>query len=178
MEHICTVILNPSHKGTRILKRKNQFTRDTYRVSKTINAPLRFVYDWCTDYREDDTKIIGSKSKRTILEKTKQRVIYTVRGGGGTQVWNAANIVTLHPPKSWHLDSIGDEDDEVGDYKLTSLGSKKTRLDMVFKEIWKTSNVPNHAAYVKHINEIWDKYKAALEKDYRKRKLWSPAVLP
>lgn len=155
-----------SHKGTRILKRKNKFTRDTYRVSKTINAPLRFVYDWCTDYREDDTKIIGSKSKRTILEKTKQRVIYTVRGGGGTQVWNAANIVTLHPPKSWHLHSIGDEDDEVGDYKLTSLGSKKTRLDMIFKEIWKT------------VNEIWDKYKAALEKDYRKRKLWSPAVLP
>jgi hypothetical protein len=37
---------------------------------------------------------------------------------------------------------------------------------MIFKEIWKT------------VNEIWDKYKAALEKDYRKRKLWSPAVLP
>lgn len=105
-----------------------------------------------------------------MLEKTKQRVIYTIRGRSGAQVWNAANIVTLHPPKSWHLDSISDEDDEVGDYKLTSLGSKKTRLDMIFKEIWKTSNVPNHATYVKHISEIWDKYKAALERDYKKRK--------
>ena len=143
---------------------------EAFRFSKIVRAPLRFVYDWCTDYREDDSKITGSKSKRTILEKTRQRVIYTIRGGSGAQVWNAVNIVTLHPPNAWHLDSIGDEDDEVGDYKLTSLGSRKTRLDMVFKEIWKTSNVPNHAAYVKHISEIWDKYGAALERDYEKRK--------
>jgi hypothetical protein len=152
------------------MRRKSQLTRGTYRVSKIINAPLRFVYEWCTDYREDDTKITGSKSKRTILEKTKQRVIYTVRYKNRGEVWNAANIVTLFPPRSWHLDSIGDEDDEVGDYKLTALGSKKTRLDMIFKEIWKTSNIPNHAAYVKQTSEIWDKYKAALEKDYGKRK--------
>jgi hypothetical protein len=128
------------------------------------------VYDWCTDYREDDSKITGSKSKRMILEKTKSRVIYTIRGKSRSEVWNATNIVTLHPPRSWHLDSIGDEDNEVGDYRLTRLGLRKTRLDMVFKEIWKTTNVPTKAAYEKHIREIWDKYAAALEKDYSKRR--------
>ena len=35
---------------------------DVIRVSKTINAPLRYVYDWCTDYRETDPQITGSKS--------------------------------------------------------------------------------------------------------------------
>lgn len=150
--------------------RKNRFTKGTYRVSKIINAPLKFVYDWCTDYRADDRKITGSKSKRTILEKTKQRAIYTTRYMNKGEEWNAANVVTLHPPKSWHLDSIGDEDDEVGDYRLTSLGPRKTRLDMVFKEVWKTLDVPSKKDYTRHISDIWDKYRAALEKDYKKRR--------
>jgi hypothetical protein len=41
----------------------------TYRVSRVINAPLKFVYDWCTDFRENDNKIPGSRT-RIILQKT------------------------------------------------------------------------------------------------------------
>ena len=37
----------------------------------------------------------------------------------------------LRPPDSWHLDTCGDHR-EVGDYKLTSIGKDKTRLDAVF----------------------------------------------
>ncbi len=152
------------------MNRMDGITTGTYRVSKIINAPLRFVYDWCTDFREDDNKITGSKSKRRILEKTKRRVIYTSEYRSGGNVRNAANIVTLHPPNSWHLDSIGDEDDEIGEYRLTKLGSKKARLDMVFREKWKVRNPPTKVEYTKHISDIWDKYAAALEKDYEKRK--------
>lgn len=49
----------------------------TIKVTKTINAPLRYVFNWCTDFREDDPALTNSKGSRKILEKTKKRVVYT-----------------------------------------------------------------------------------------------------
>jgi len=145
---------------------------DVTRVSKTINAPYHYVYDWCTDFREDDGKITGSKSQRKILEKTKKRVIYVqiYKGGDGKQKV-AANIVTLRPPNSWHLDFFGEEDDETGEYVVKDLGKDKTRLDMVFKENWKNIvKIPSIEEQTKQTNKVWDKYVKALEKDYNSEK--------
>ena len=102
------------------------------------------------------------------MEKTKERVIYTIRYKSGGKMMNAVNIVTLKPPKAWYLDSRGEEDDEVGVYRLTSLGPRKTRLDMTFVEYWKTKNYPAKSQYLSDIHRIWDKYAAALERDYMK----------
>lgn len=142
----------------------------SFHVSKTIKSPLRFVYDWCTDYRESDPRITGAKAKRKILLKTEHRVIYTSTYRSGGKPRSAVNVVTLYPPKAWHLDFVGDEDDEVGDYVLTKLGPRRTRLDMTFTEHYKTRKAPTKAQDVKHTHEIWDKYIAALEKDYVRRK--------
>ena len=79
----------------------------------------------------------------------------------------AARIVTLKPPNAWHLDWIGDEHDETADYKLTSLKSHKTRLTITFKVKNKDPNFPARLAFLKNINEVWDKYVAALEKDHQ-----------
>ena len=141
---------------------------DVTRVSKTINAPYHYVYDWCTDFREDDGKITGSKSQRKILEKTKKRVIYVqiYQGADGNQKV-ALNIVGLKPPGSWHLDYFGEEDDETGVYRLKNLGKNKTRLDMVFKEKWKNiAKVPTIDEQLKSTNKAWDQYVEALENDY------------
>ena len=72
---------------------------DVIKVSKTINAPLRYVYDWCTDYRETDPQITGSKSQRRVLQKTKKRSIYVqiYEGADGNEKV-AVDIVTLKPP--------------------------------------------------------------------------------
>jgi len=140
---------------------------DAVSVSRTIGAPLGFVYDWCTDFREDDSKITHSKSRRRILEKTKQRVIYTSRTKGAKSV-GGASIVTLHPPDSWHVDSIGDLSDSTGDYRLRKLAGRRTRLDIVFRIKRKSPAAQSRSKFVRHINEIWDKYVAALEKDCRK----------
>ena len=119
---------------------------DVTRVSKTINAPLRYVYEWCTDFREDDPQITGSKSQRKILEKTKKRVVYAqiYTGLDGAQKVTV-DIVTLSPPSSWHLDYFGEEDDETGEYRLRALGKDRTRLDMVFREKWKKIRKGPHA---------------------------------
>lgn len=142
----------------------------SFRISKIIHAPLPFVYNWCTDYRESDPKITDSKAKRKILLKTVRRVIYTSAYRSGGKPKTAVNVVTLYPPKWWHLDFIGDEDDETGDYKLTRLGPRKTRLDMSFIEHYKMRKAPTKAEDAKHTHEVWDKYVAALERDYARRK--------
>ena len=54
------------------------------------------------------------------------------------------------------MDFIGDEDDETGDYALTSVGARKTRLDMTFKENYKIRNAPSKAQDVKHTHELWE----------------------
>jgi hypothetical protein len=141
---------------------------DVVRVSKTINAPLRYVYDWCTDYRDDDPQIIDSKRQKKMLEKTKKRAIYVeIYDGADGKQKVAVNIVILKPPNSWHLDFYGEEDYEEGEYKLKSLGRGKTRLDMIFKESWKIADPPSLDEQVEQASKIWDKYVTALENDYR-----------
>ena len=80
----------------------------------------------------------------------------------------AARIVTFKPPNAWHLDYIGDENDETGDYKLQSLGRRKTRLQVTFNVDYKGGRgAPSKIGFLKNINEVWNKYIAALEKDYQ-----------
>ena len=145
---------------------------DVIKVSKTIDAPRRYVYDWCTDYRDTDPQITGSKSQRRVLEKTKKRAIYVqIYEGADGKEKVAVDIVTLKPPSSWHLDYFGEEDDEIGEYRLTKLREGKTRLDMVFKEKWKDiAKIPSIEEQIRSTNEVWDKYVAALEKEYKSRK--------
>jgi len=141
-----------------------------YHVAKVLNAPIKFAFKWCTDFRDTDPNITGSGNKRKILEKTKARVIYTISYKSGRRTLHAVNIVTLHPPRSWHLDSRGEEDDEVGEYALSSLGPSKTKLDMKFTEYWKTRDYPSNTEYIEQIHDVWNKYAAALEKDYKRKR--------
>ena len=141
---------------------------ETYKITKTFNAPLDFVYSWCTDFQEDDLKMIGSKRIRHIHEKTKDRVIWTVEEKGTEPAVQPVRVVFLRPPNSWHLVASGDES-EVGDYVLTSIGKNKTRLDMTFTALAsKKSALESQEAYIKDADEHWLKYGAALEKDYRR----------
>jgi hypothetical protein len=142
----------------------------TIHVSKIINAPLRFVFNWCTDFSEDDNKITGSKTRRIILQKTKQRAVYisAYRSSGRSRY--GVNIVTLRPPRAWHLDYAGQEDDEIGDYRLTRLGPRRTRLDMTFRERYKITDAPTREENMKGTSEMWDLYVAVLERDYAHRK--------
>ena len=138
----------------------------TYHVSKVIKAPLKFVYDWCTDFREDDNQITGSKTQRKILQKTKRRAIYISTYEREGRVMSGVNIVTLRPPTAWNLDYVGEEEDEIGRYKLTRVGPSKTRLDMTFTEKYKINDAPTKEEDKSVTDQTWDKYVARLEMDY------------
>ena len=140
--------------------------KHTYHVSKVCNAPLKFVYDWLTDYREDDNLITGSKKQFKILQKTKRRVIYLSTYEREGKTMSAVKMVTLRPPKAWHLDQVGEEEDVIGSYKLTRVGPRKTKLDMTFTEKYKISDAPTKEEDRNHTDQMWDKFVAALEKDY------------
>jgi hypothetical protein len=135
-------------------------------VTKTINAPVKFVYNWCTDYREDDPELTGSKAQLKILQKTSRRVIWlrTLERNGKTLT--AVKMVTLQPPKAWYLDQVGNDEDVVGVYRLRRLGPEKTELEMKFTENYKVSDAPTKEEDRRQVDQMWDKYVAALEKDY------------
>jgi hypothetical protein len=78
----------------------------------------------------------------------------------------AVNIVSLKPPTRWHLDYVGQEADEIGEYRLTRQGPKKTKLDMRFKVKYKIHGAPTSAEEAKQIGIVWDKYVRALEKEF------------
>lgn len=139
----------------------------TYRFSKTFRAPVRFVYSWCTDYQEDDMEMTGSTRKRHILEKTKEMVLWRIEGKGVKKGFDPIRIIWLHPPNSWHLVSAGDET-EVGDYKLTPLGTKKTRLDMTFMTTYyDRKSIVSARTYKRDALAHWKGYGQHLERDYR-----------
>jgi len=138
-------------------------------ISRIIEAPLSFVYSWWTDFREDDVKISGQKRRVSILERTGRRVIMSVRYSRSGRPRTAARIVTLEPPDAWHLDWIGDEENETGDYRLRRLDNRRTKLGAVFKVKPRATRKSNKSKFQKNVNALWDKYVAALEKDYRMR---------
>jgi hypothetical protein len=138
-----------------------------YKLSETFNAPLDYVFAWCTDFREDDGKLTGSKSVRTILEKTEERIVWRVSYKDGKDLKEGVRAVWLSPPDAWHLDTCGDGR-ERGDYRLTSLGKSKTRLDMKFVVTYDSKgDVEDKDKWEEDGVKDWKIYKRALEDDFK-----------
>ena len=138
------------------------------RVSKTIKAPIRYVYNWCTDYSETDPKLTGSSRKRVIIEKTSKHAVYVSlsdEGDGESQI--SVYLVKLKPPNAWHLDMYSPYRSETAEYKLKPLPKSKTQINIVFKNNWKNlEKIESGMEQEKRLNGLWDKYVKALEEEY------------
>lgn len=141
---------------------------ETYRLSKTFKAPLKFVFAWCTDYREDDPKMLGSKNRRKILVRNRRMVAWRVQTKNpGTKI-DPIRVVWLRPPNSWHLDTCGDGS-EIGDYKLQALTGGMTRLDMTFRVTYENpKDVESRKEWEADGMAHWDSYGKFLERDYQR----------
>ncbi len=139
-----------------------------YQFSRIFNAPLRFVYNWCTDYSEVDPKITGAKLRRIVIQKTKSMAVY-INKPKNAEPGMTINIVTLHPPDRWHMNLIGEERDGTGEYHLTRLGPRSTKLNVSLKMKWKTPRAPTKTEFHERLNSMWAKYAAALERDYKQK---------
>jgi hypothetical protein len=104
------------------------------------------------------------------MQKTKRRVIFISAFKWAGRPRYGVQIVALRPPNRWHLDYAGEDADEVGEYLLTKLGPRRTRLDMVFKERYKIRGAPTRREEMKQTRDVWDRYVAALETDYARNR--------
>lgn len=137
-----------------------------YGISQTFEVPLSFAYKWCTDFTDEDPKLIGAPYTRHVIEKTKSRAIWIQHYTRDGIQKEGVRIVTLRPPDSWHLESINEELYRFGDYKLTSLGRRETKLQIKLRTKYISIPEESKSKLTEALAEDWDKYKIALIKDY------------
>ena len=144
------------------------FATHTGRITKIVNAPIRYVYDWCTDFRSDDGKFSRSKARIRVVRVSPRRLVrIRFANTGAEDPVVAVEIVRLSPPNAWHKDTIDELDLDSIDYKLTALGPKKTRVSLVIVERWVVPKFPRKAEWVRSSSNYWDKLVLALEERYR-----------
>lgn len=146
------------------------YATQTVRISKTIEATLPYVYAWSTDYRSDDSTLSVSRPRPRfrVVRLSKHRLLrirLTGRGSGDPMI--AVDLVRLAPPNAWHTDQIDEEDREAVDYRLTALGARRTRLDLLITERWVIPHPPSGADVRRRASGAWDRYKAFIEESYR-----------
>jgi hypothetical protein len=139
---------------------------------KQIRAPLRFVYRWCTDFRNDDDRITDSiysyKAKVVLREASRTVRVITVPGKDPNRCTDV-EIIALRPPIGWDLTKLSWTDDEIGHYHLTASSANSTLLEMRFRRTWKADRSPSLSRYKALFNEVWDRYVEVIESEWRRR---------
>ncbi len=142
---------------------------DEARVRATFRVPLTFAFEWCTDYTPQDAALEGESYERRVIERTPRRVVFEdLEDTPSGWVW-ARDVVTLRPPRRWHMESVGSHRDASGDYVLTTLPDGRTQLDLRW---WRRAHGPGkripRAQREKETTQAWRRFAAAMERDYRK----------
>ena len=138
-------------------------------VTKTVKAPIEYVYEWCTDFRNDDGKFSSSKPSHKVIHMGSNRVVRIIERASPVQGHTVVvELVRLAPPDAWHKDQIGETDLDAVDYKLARLGPGRTQVTLSLTERWMTRKHPTRSQWVSKANKTWDNLVAALEEDYRK----------
>jgi hypothetical protein len=138
------------------------------RLTKTVEAPAKFVYAWCTDFRTDDGKYSSSRPRFRVIHLTPDRIV-RIRSsrGKGSRPAVALELIRLLPPNGWHVDQIDESDLATVDYRVTRLGSRRARLTLDITERWMTRRYPTASAYREGTSAYWDRLVASLEERYR-----------
>ncbi len=149
-------------------ERRRVFATHTGRLSKVVDAPLRYVYDWCTDFRSDDAKLSGSRSRHRVIRVSPERLVrIRVARQPARNPRMAVELVRLSPPDAWHKDTIDERDLDSIDYKLTALSPKRTRVSIVIVERWMVRGYPRKSEWLRSSSAYWDELVMALEARYR-----------
>ncbi len=146
-----------------------------YRISVEFEAPLPFVFRWCTDYRTDDARRAGETYERRILSRTPREVVYE-------DLWWLADgwrwrryRVILRPPDRWHADSVGNIRDASLDYRLTALPGDRTQLELVARRRPATGRPgqPPRRAFERELRQLWAHFARELHRDFRRSRVRS-----
>jgi len=144
--------------------------RTSYRFRVTFNAPLSFVFRWCTDYRAVDPSLEGEKYQRRVLERTRRKVVYEdLEELPGGWSW-ARHVVTLDPPDHWRSASVGNRRDFLLDYWLRRLPGGRTEMRFLGRRratpLGGTN--PSQRAFAASMASTWRRFGRELEREYRR----------
>ena len=99
-----------------------------YEVRATFQAPLEFVYRWCTDYTPTDARISGEGFDRRVVRRTRNAVVLEdLYDTGQGWIW-LRRVVRLFPPARWRADSVGSDRAISVEYRLTEVSGNRTQL--------------------------------------------------
>jgi hypothetical protein len=160
-----------SHEGT-----------GAFVVRVAFDAPLNYVFRWCTDYSPEDPSLEGDASaKRVVLSSSPREVRFEdlVENPAGGWMWSRW-VVSLHPPNWWHGDSMGSTRDWSADYRLRSLSPARTEL--TFRGRRRPARLGGtrltHRQVQTNLEASWKMLKKALERDFRKSRAPKRASRP
>ena len=139
-----------------------------YHVTVSFQAPLDFVFAWCTDYTPEDASLEDESYTRKVIERTPRRVVFEDLEETDTGWdWSRA-VVSLRPPSRWHMDGVGNRVDVVADYLLTKLPDGRTRLDLTWKRQPRMAGLKQKTKAEREASatHAWKLFAAALERDY------------
>jgi hypothetical protein len=141
-----------------------------YRFSLEFEAPLEFVYRWCTDYGPEDGRLEGEEYQGRVVRRARREVVYEDLSETKAGWRRARHVVRLSPPDRWHSDSVGSHRAVSLDYELSSLPGNRTR--MIMKARRRPYGIggknPTRVAWEREARKGWEHLARALERDYRK----------
>lgn len=141
---------------------------DEARVRAVFRVPLKFAFEWCTDYTPQDAALEGESYIRRVTERTPRRVVFEdLEETPSGWIW-ARDVVTLRPPNRWHMESVGSHREVTADYILRTLPDGRTQLELRWwrKPTSLGRRIPR-AQREKETGLAWKRFAKAMERDYR-----------
>ncbi|HYM38993.1 MAG TPA: hypothetical protein VEY12_02460 [Thermoplasmata archaeon] len=144
---------------------------DEARVRVAFRVPLEFAFAWCTDYTPGDAALEGESYLRKVVERTPRRVIFEdLEETPSGWIWGR-DVVTLRPPRRWHMEGVGSHRDVTADYVLTKLPDGRTQMELRW---WRRAKplgkkIPRRRRE-QETTRAWKRFAAAMERDYRRSK--------
>lgn len=152
----------------------------SYRITIDFEAPLPFVYAWCTDYGPEDARLAGEDRaiglERRIVARTARRVVFENLYDEGPGWGWERHTVTLRPPDRWHSDGLGNYQEAHLDYRLIGLPGGRTRLEMRWRSRpagLARGRRASRATIERFVRDLWRLRRSVLERAYRRSR---PAV--
>ena len=141
-----------------------------YEVRVSFNAPLDFVYQWCTDFTPKDAQYETEDYERRILRRSSREVVFEdLEDAKNGWIWSR-HVVRLLPPNRWRSDSVGSLRAYALDYRLSRLPGNRTQLILKARRrpygIGKKN--PPKAQWERSTTAAWKSFARALERDYQK----------
>ncbi len=141
-----------------------------HEIETTFRAPVPFVFRWCTDYSPGDPRIERETYTRRILSRGRRTVVYQDLGDHAGGWFLNRQTVTLHPPRYWHAESVGNYRTWSIDYRLRPGldGTTRFRFRGLRTSTPLETDPPSPAAVQQNLRELWQRFGRALEADYRR----------